>query len=61
VAVVGAISGSLSLLQTLISVVVLYASALTTLSFAGKIYTSALLLKGKKFSPKDIVTFLRSK
>mgnify|MGYP002517995689 CR=1 FL=1 len=61
VAVVGAISGSLSLLQSLISVAVLYASALTTLSFAGKIYTSALLLKGKKFSPKDIVTFLRSK
>lgn len=61
VAVVGAISGSLSLLQSLISVAVLYASALTTLSFAGKIYTSALLLKGKKFSPKDILTFLKAK
>ena len=41
--------------------VVLYAFSLLAVSIAGKIYTSSLLLKGKKLSPKDIVTFLKSK
>ena len=39
----------------------LYFFALLSVSLAGKIYTSSLLLKGKKLSPKDIVTFLNSK
>lgn len=39
----------------------LYAFALVSISFSGKIYTSSLLLKGKKFTPSDIVTFLKSK
>ena len=39
----------------------LYAIASVTVILAGKIYTSSLLLKGKKLSPADIVTFLRSK
>lgn len=39
----------------------LYFFALLSVSFAGKIYTSSLLLKGKKLSPKDLVTFLKSK
>lgn len=56
-----AISGAMTWWQTLISVVVLYASAALSLSFAGKIYTSALLLKGKKLTPKDILVFLKSK
>ena len=47
--------------QTILSLMVLYASAFITLSLAGKIYTSAVLLKGKKFSPKDILTFLKTK
>lgn len=39
----------------------LYAFAALTVSLAGKIYTSSLLLKGKKLSPRDILVFLRSK
>ena len=38
----------------------LYLCAALTVTLAGKIYTSSLLLRGKKLSPADIVTFLRS-
>lgn len=41
--------------------IALYAFAALSVSFAGKIYTSSLLLKGKKLSPHDILTFLKSK
>ena len=40
---------------------VLYVFAFLTLATAGKIYTSSLLLKGKKFTPRDILVFLKSK
>ena len=39
----------------------LYAFALLSLSLSGKIYTSSLLLRGKKFTPRDILTFLKTK
>lgn len=39
----------------------LYLFALVTVSLAGKIYTSSLLLKGKKLSPHDLLTFIKSK
>ena len=39
----------------------LYAFALLSVSLAGKIYTSSLLLKGKKLTPQDIITFLKAK
>lgn len=39
----------------------LYLFAGLAVNFAGKIYTSSLLLKGKKLSPKDIMTFLKAK
>lgn len=55
------VSGALPWWQTLLSLLVLYGSSLFTVSIAGKIYTSALLLKGKKFSPRDIMVFLRSR
>lgn len=58
---VNAISGGVSLWVTILSLVLLYLFAYLSISFAGKIYTSSLLLKGKKFSPQDILTFLRSK
>lgn len=58
---VSAISGSLNIWQSMLSVAILYITALFSLSMAGKIYTSVLLLKGKKFTPKDIMTFLKSK
>lgn len=58
---VNAITQASSLWESILSVIVLYACAWLSLSFAGKIYTASILLKGKKFTPKDIVTFLRSK
>lgn len=58
---VSAISGGITWWEAMISLLILYVTAGIFLSLAGKIYTSALLLKGKKFSPKDIITFLKSK
>lgn len=61
VGTVNAVGGATPLWMSILSLAVLYGSALLSIAFAGKIYTSSLLLKGKKFSPKDIVTFLKSK
>lgn len=58
---VNAISGMEPLWQTILAVVVLYAFAFLAVSFAGKIYTSSLLMKGKKFTPKDLLLFLKMK
>lgn len=46
---------------SLTGLAVLYGFAALSVSFAGKIYTSSILLKGKKLSPNDIITFLKSK
>lgn len=56
-----AISGALSWWQILLSVGILYICAWLSISLAGKVYTSAMLLNGTKFSIRDILTFLRSK
>ncbi len=56
-----AIGGDSPLWISLLSIIVLYVFAWIGISFAGKLYTSALLLKGKKLTPGDILTFLRSK
>lgn len=56
-----AISGEASWWQISLSIISLLVCGLFTISLAGKIYTSALLLKGKKFTPRDIITFLRTK
>lgn len=58
---VGAISGQAPLWFSFLSLVILWASAWVTIMFAGKIYTSSLFLTGKKLSPTDFLTFLRSK
>ncbi len=58
---VNAITETAPLWQTITSLVVLYAFAAIALSIAGKIYSCSLLLKGKNFTPKDIVTFIKSK
>lgn len=58
---VNAITQTSPLWESIASVIILYACAWIAMSLAGKIYTSSILLKGKKFSPKDIVTFLKSK
>lgn len=58
---VNAITQTSPLWESILSVVVLYFFAWIAMTTAGKIYTSSILLKGKKFSPKDIITFLKSK
>lgn len=55
------VSGDARWWQVCLSLLVLYGSAFAMTALAGKIYTSALLLKGKKFTPRDILIFLRSK
>lgn len=61
VGAVQTIGGIIPWWQTLISLLVLYGSGIFSTILAGKIYTSALLLKGKKFTPRDILVFLKAK
>lgn len=58
---VNAITQSAPLWEAITSCVVLYFFAWLGMVFAGKIYSSSILLKGKKFTPRDIITFLRAK
>ena len=60
VGTVAAVSGVSPIWQTVTSLAVLYVSAFFCVAIAGKLYRSSMLLKGKQFTPKDIVTFLRS-
>lgn len=46
---------------SLTGLAVLYFFAFISISIAGKIYTSSILLKGKKLSPQDIVIFIKAK
>lgn len=59
VGTINAISGVSPVWQTVLSLVILYASAYICVVFAGKLYRSSLLLKGKNFTPKDIITFIK--
>lgn len=54
-------SGSLSLWQTILSLAILYVCAFLSISLSGKIYRSSILLMGKKFTPRDIMIFLKSR
>ncbi len=58
---VNAITQTAPLWESIISVIVLYFFAWLSMAFAGKIYSSSILLKGKRFSPRDIITFLKTK
>lgn len=58
---VNAITQTVPLWESVLSIVVLFIFAWLSMIFAGKIYTSSILLKGKKFTPKDIITFIKSK
>lgn len=60
VGTVGAVSGALPIWQIATSLAVLYVCAFLSVAMAGKLYRSSMLLKGKQFTPKDIITFLRS-
>ena len=57
---INAISGASPVWQTLLSLLILYACAFFSVMIAGKLYSSSMLLKGKQFTPKDILTFIRS-
>lgn len=58
---INAITGETPLYQSILSIVVLYAFAALAIVIAGKIYTSSILLKGKKLTPSDIILFLKMK
>ena len=60
VGTVNAVSGAAPIWQTVTSLAVLFACAFFSVAIAGKLYRSSMLLKGKQFSPKDLVTFIRS-
>lgn len=60
-AITAFISGGLNWWQILLSILTLYGFAALSFMFAGKIYSSAILLKGKKLTPSDILVFLKSK
>lgn len=58
---IGTIGGQFPLWHSLLSIAVLAGCGILVLTISGKIYTSTLLLKGKKLSPRDIVTFIKSR
>jgi ABC transport system permease protein len=58
---VNAVTETAPLWETALSLILLYAFAVLALVISGKIYSSSLLLRGKNFTPKDIVTFLKAK
>lgn len=60
VGTINAISGVSPWWQTVLSMVILYVSAIVCVMFAGKLYRSSMLLKGKQFSPRDIITFIKT-
>lgn len=60
VGTINAVTGVISWWQVLISIVILYASAGIAVVLSGKLYRSSMLLRGKQFTPKDIITFLRT-
>ncbi len=60
VGIINAITGVTTWWQTLISIVILFASAYVCILLAGKLYRTSLLFKGKQFTPKDIITFIRA-
>lgn len=61
IAAVNAVAGAVPVWQSIIALAVLYIFAALSVSLSGKIYTSSLLLKGKRFTPKDILLFLKSR
>lgn len=59
--VVGAVSGETPLWISFLSLAVLFACGYFTLMLAGKVYTTSLMLTGKKLTPKDLIIFLKAK
>lgn len=61
IASVNAVASNVPLWQSVLSLIVLYCFSGLALSISGKIYTSSILLKGKKFTPRDILLFIKMK
>ncbi len=61
VGAVNAITGEVPLWSTILSLIVLYASAYIAIIIGGKIYASSMLLKGSSLTPKAIMAFIKSK
>ncbi len=60
VGTINAISGVSPWWQTVLSLLLLYVSAIVCVMVAGKLYRSSMLLKGKQFTPRDIITFIKA-
>lgn len=58
---INAVAGTAPLWISILSLISLYVFAWLSLAISGKIYTSSLLLKGRKFTPADIIAFFKSK
>lgn len=58
---VGVITGAMRWWEGVLSLLLLYGAACGGIILAGKIYTSAMLLNGKKFTLSDIMVILRAK
>lgn len=61
VGTVGAVSGDTPLWVSILSLLFLYLCAAGSLIISGKIYTSSLLLRGRRFNFKDILLFMKSR
>lgn len=60
VGTINAVSGVSPVWQTVLSLIILYVSAAFCVIVAGKLYRASLLFRGKKFTPKDIITFIKT-
>lgn len=60
VGTINTISGAIPLWQSLLSLIILYGTALLSIAFAGKLYKASMMFKGKNLSPADIITFIRT-
>ena len=60
VGTVNAVTETTGIWETLLSIAILYICSFFSIAIAGKLYRSSMLLKGKNFSPKDIITFIKS-
>ena len=59
--VIRIITGKMPAWEICLSLAALYGSALLSISFAGKLYTAGILMKGTKLKPKDLATFIKIK
>lgn len=61
VGAVNAITGEVPVWNSILSLIVLYASAYVAIAIGGKIYASSMLLRGSSLTPKAIMAFIKAK